>query len=55
MLHAGSRRDLDLFAHLGDLTYCDGARTAAQYRAKYAENLTSTGLRALFSLSLIHI
>ncbi|MBP6829710.1 MAG: alkaline phosphatase D family protein [Deltaproteobacteria bacterium] len=49
MLHAGSRRDLDLFAHLGDLTYCDGARTAAQYRAKYAENLTSTGLRALFS------
>ncbi len=49
MLHAGSRRDLDLFAHLGDLVYCDGARTAAEYRAKYAENLTSTGLRALFA------
>lgn len=49
MLHAGARRDLDFFAHLGDMVYCDGARTAAQYRGKYSENLTSAGLRAVFA------
>lgn len=54
MLHAGARRDLDFFAHLGDLTYCDGARTLAQYREKYAENLTASGLRAVFASTGIY-
>ncbi len=49
MQHAGGRGDLDFFVHGGDLTYCDGARSLDDYRAKYAENLTSAGLRALLS------
>lgn len=48
MRHAAGR-DLDFFVHAGDLTYCDGARSLDDYREKYAENLTSEGLRALFA------
>lgn len=46
--HAGSRNDLDFFVHNGDMVYCDGATTLADYRAKYAENWTSEGFQALF-------
>ncbi len=50
MQHAGSRTDLDFFLHVGDHTYTDhgdNATTLAQYRAKYVENWSSSGLRAL--------
>jgi len=30
------------------MAYCDGARTADQYRAKYAENFASDGFRRMF-------
>lgn len=48
MRHAAGR-ELEFFVHAGDLTYCDGARSLADFREKYAENLTSEGLRALFA------
>ncbi|MFO0608404.1 MAG: alkaline phosphatase D family protein [Polyangiales bacterium] len=48
--HAGGRDDLDFFIHAGDhvyTDYADNAATLAQYRAKYEQNWTSAGLRAL--------
>jgi alkaline phosphatase D len=48
--HAGSRTDLDFFIHAGDHTYADhgdNAVTIEQYRARYAENWASAGMRAL--------
>lgn len=48
--HAGARTDLDFFIHAGDHVYTDhgtDAITLAQYRAKYAENWSSPGMRAL--------
>ncbi len=48
--HAGGRDDLDFFLHGGDHVYADygdNATTLAQYRAKYEQNWTSAGLRAL--------
>jgi alkaline phosphatase D len=40
---AGERSDIALFLLLGDTTYNDGASTLAQYRAKWAESLSSPG------------
>ena len=48
--HAGTRSDLDFFIHCGDHVYTDygdNAVTLAEYRAKYAQNWTSAGLKAL--------
>ena len=48
--HAGSRTDLDFFIHAGDHTYTDhgdNAVSIGQYRAKYAENWSSAGMRSL--------
>ena len=45
--HAGGREDLDLFLWLGDTTYNDGARSLAEYRAKWDENLSKTEFRAV--------
>ncbi len=44
---AGARTDLDAFLFLGDTTYADGASTRAQYRDKWAQNLGSSGYKAL--------
>jgi phosphodiesterase/alkaline phosphatase D-like protein len=44
---AGERDDLDFFLFLGDTTYNDGARTLAEYRAKWAENLAKPGSRGV--------
>lgn len=47
---AGTRDDLDFFIHAGDHVYADNGGRAvslAQYRAKYADNWASAGLRAL--------
>lgn len=48
--HAGSRTDLDFFIHCGDHTYTDfqaDATSLTQYRAKYEQNWTSAGLKAV--------
>jgi len=48
--HAGSRTDLDFFLHVGDHVYADygdNAVTLPEYRAKYAQNWSSAGMRAL--------
>jgi len=44
-----NRPGVDFFVHGGDHVYCDGATTLADYRAKYAENWPSAGMRALHS------
>ena len=44
----GEHGELDFFVHLGDMVYCDGARSLADFREKYAENYTSDGFRKMF-------
>jgi alkaline phosphatase D len=50
LVHAGSRTDLDFFIHAGDHVYTDHgspSESLAEYRAKYADNWSSAGLRSL--------
>ena len=47
LLRAGARDDLDLYLLLGDTTYADGAVDRAQYRAKWAQNLTQPAYHRL--------
>ncbi len=47
LAHAGSREDLDLFLFLGDTSYNDGASSLVEFRAKWAENLSTDAFRAL--------
>jgi alkaline phosphatase D len=42
---AGERDDLDLFCLLGDTTYNDGSRTRAEFRTRWAQNLSTAGYR----------
>jgi alkaline phosphatase D len=44
---AGARDDLDAFFLLGDTTYNDGSLALAEFRAKWAQNLSTPGYRAL--------
>jgi alkaline phosphatase D len=47
---AGSRDDLDFFIHAGDHIYADllgNAVSISQYRAKYSESWSSSGMRSL--------
>jgi alkaline phosphatase D len=39
--------DIDLFIHLGDQSYNDGANTRAEYRAAWKNTLTDQGYRAV--------
>lgn len=47
MAHAGAREDLAMFCFLGDSTYADGARSVADYRGKWRENLSRPEFRAV--------
>lgn len=47
LAHAAGRNDLDVFVFLGDTTYNDGARTLAEYRAKWIESIGREAYRAL--------
>lgn len=44
----GEHGELDFFVHLGDMVYCDGARSIGDFREKYAENYASDGFRKMF-------
>ncbi len=44
---AGERDDLDVFLFLGDTSYNDGAETLEEYRAKWVENMSTDGYRAV--------
>jgi alkaline phosphatase D len=44
---ASERDDLDLFIHLGDTAYCDGARSLEDFRGRWRENLSTEEYRAL--------
>lgn len=46
-LQLAARLPLDLFLHLGDLSYNDGAYSLAEYRAKWQRTLQDPGYRAL--------
>lgn len=50
---AGERNDLDLFLLLGDTSYCDGAVTRDEYRAKWTETLSTPEYRALRSATAV--
>jgi alkaline phosphatase D len=47
LARAAARPDLDAFLFLGDTVYCDGARTRADYRDKWARTLGTDEYRAL--------
>jgi alkaline phosphatase D len=42
-------QDLDLFVHLGDMSYNDGAATEDEFRAAWASTLSEPGFRDLMS------
>lgn len=44
----GEHDELDFFVHLGDMAYCDGARSAEEFREKYSQNFASEGFRRVF-------
>ena len=46
-LNRAAEADLDFFVLAGDTTYCDGARTLAEYREKWRRSFDSDGYRAL--------
>ena len=50
---AGARSDLDTFLLLGDTTYNDGATTLSEYEAKWAQNLSTDGYKALRSATSV--
>lgn len=54
LAHAARRGDLDFFIHCGDHTYCDGARTLVECRAKYEENWTAPGMQALHASTALY-
>lgn len=39
----------DIFCHLGDMAYCDGSETLAEYRAVWREYLGAAGFKAVLS------
>lgn len=45
--HAGGRTDLSFFCLLGDIVYADGATNVAQFRQKWAENMSTGAYRKL--------
>lgn len=45
--HAGTRSDFDVFLFGGDTIYSDGAASLPEFRAKWAENLSTEGYRTL--------
>jgi alkaline phosphatase D len=47
-LEALARQPMDLWLHLGDVAYTDGADSLASYREKWREQLKDPGYRALF-------
>jgi alkaline phosphatase D len=47
LARAGAREDLDGFLLVGDTAYCDGAKSRADYRAKWQQNLSTAGYRAI--------
>ncbi len=44
-----ARQPIDLFLHLGDISYNDGSTSLAQFRAKYHRTLKDPGYRELLS------
>ncbi|MCB9557133.1 MAG: alkaline phosphatase D family protein [Deltaproteobacteria bacterium] len=44
-----AERELDLFIHLGDMSYNDGAQTADEYRALWHKTLADPGYQAILS------
>lgn len=41
--HAALRSDIDVFLHLGDMSYNDGCETLKEFRAQWAKNLSKRG------------
>lgn len=46
-LEAFAQRDVDVFCHLGDMTYNDGAASRDEFRAKWRKNLADPGYRGM--------
>ena len=48
VLNRAAQAELDFFVLAGDTTYCDGALTLDEFRAKWLRSFDSDGYRALF-------
>lgn len=46
-VHAARCEPMDFWIHAGDHAYCEGARTADEFRERYAAHWSTVGLRAL--------
>ena len=48
-LQLSAKKDVDLFCHMGDMSYNDGATTKPQYRAKWRKTLQAPGYPELLA------
>jgi alkaline phosphatase D len=46
---AGQHDDFDVFIHLGDTTYCDGARSLSDFRERWRQNMSTEAYKSVRS------